>query len=115
MTTIRIARMYLVASAAVLGILLSQVGYCDQWDPIEIADADRLCKSDGDCVLLSYTCDHCDCGTPINSRYRDKYHNLRAKMCVGYNGGSCRMRCDDQRVQCVKGRCVLVKVGPSSR
>ena len=114
MTMFGVARMCFVVGSIAFGTLFSQVGYCDYLGFLEIADADRLCKSGGDCVLISYSCSHCDCGTPVNSRRVDKYHKQFEKMCAGYRDGSCMMRCDDQRARCVEGRCVLIKAAKAS-
>jgi len=62
---------------------------------IKIPAADRACESAKDCTAVSTHCGCCDCGTPVNARYQEKYREQLAAFCAKADGvEACDIVCE---------------------
>lgn len=74
---------------------------------ISIDPGHQTCQVDNDCTTVFTKCS-CDCGSPVNKAYLEKYKQQRDKACKNYNGVRCSMICDYE-TKCANNKCTMVE------
>ena len=71
--------------------------------------ADQKCENDEECAWAVTKCPSCECGTPINKQYQEKYDKLWHDKCKDYNGPVCDVYCTKIKLECINKLCVAVE------
>lgn len=101
----------LISAAILISFLISQKSDVTQQsgeDDIQIEDSDVICESDEDCVSVFTDCSGCDCGSPVNKKFKAKYESLYKSACNSYRGPVCELYCPPEDLRCESNKCVKV-------
>ena len=69
--------------------------------------SETYCQEDSDCVWAYTECSSCECGKPVNIKYKDIYENQLNEKCKGYKGPVCKFCCPFD-LKCINNTCVEV-------
>lgn len=69
-----------------------------------IGPNELYCEQDSDCTLVGISCSSCDCGNPVNIKYKEYYDQQLQEECEGYDGPVCDMNCP-YNVRCIRNTC----------
>jgi hypothetical protein len=70
----------------------------------------RECESDADCIVVSSHCSTCECGAPVNRRFRALYEKRYRDLCREYEGEVCDFYCSTPHSRCIEESCDLSQV-----
>ena len=73
----------------------------------------RECGSDADCIVVASHCSSCECGAPVNRRFRNHYERQYRELCDGYSGAVCEFYCPTPHSRCIEESCELSQAPPS--
>ena len=74
-------------------------------DAKPILEQHQTCSSDNECILFQRKCSDCDCGSPLNIKYREIYREEKRRRCENYKGPVCDLICPTNQSVCRAGKC----------
>jgi hypothetical protein len=63
------------------------------------------CQQDSDCIWAYSDCSSCECGKPVNKKYKDLYEKQYKEKCQDYRGPVCDFCCPFD-LKCQNNTCV---------
>lgn len=67
----------------------------------------QACHSNAECTSTQRECSDCDCGTPLNVKYKTIYIEEKRKRCENYKGAVCDLICQANKAECENEKCVM--------
>jgi hypothetical protein len=77
--------------------------------PLTVSPEHQTCVVDIDCTIVELYCGDCDCGQPVNIKYRSYYLEQKKEQCAEYKGGVCDLACRFSGPVCRSGKCEISK------
>lgn len=100
-------RLLLIIPLLVVALLLLAINIKENisTNTVDQNQSEAYCQQDSDCIWAYSDCSTCECGKPVNKKYKVIYEKRYKEKCQEYDGPVCEFCCPFD-LKCLNNLCV---------